>query len=227
MKLTKRQAEHVKWLKFAISLSQVDLDALTEGQRIDLRDEFQGFLKSMPDHREDFSFNNLKGENAPPSLAAVMADPDPVDEKRAQEILRGELENLGAQVNLLIPEKIEAYFVHGRLGNHFESGLSPVKGTDRVKVLLSHHCSHAGITTEMLRRCATCQKTFLATRKPRPDKKLHCSPRCASGAALKKYRDKKKDLERAKRMHKNGDSIRTILKRLPLKPEDLKKAGIR
>ena len=220
---TEKQAHHIKWLKFAILLSHVDFDALTEGQRLDLRNDFQAFLHSMPgDPRHQWPLRLLKGKNAPPIVAELLGEDD-VDERRGQAILKAELANLAGPNIFQFHNSVSVSLGIARIGESFAFITMPQKADDRIFALLGYHLAGAGISTSMLRRCPECQKIFLANQKPRSDRKLHCSIVCSGNAASKAYRIRQRKLPQAIRLIQQGANIDKVAKTLDLDPDWLKK----
>jgi hypothetical protein len=200
----------MKWLKFAISLSQVNFEELTEGQRLDLKKKFQRFLRSMdPPGEAHQVVRQLKtrGKHAPEFITDLLGGED-VDEREAQVILRAELENLTSRINVAQFRKdAKVSLAIARFGETFDFLTLPHSGVDRIFVLFGEHLRGSGISGSMLTRCPECQKIFIASRKPRLDRKFHCSPACSSNAASKAYRERK-ILERAKRLIATGLSVK-------------------
>ena len=56
----------------------------------------------------------------------------------------------------------------------------------------------AGLQKDQIRTCPECQKIFLVRRRPRADKKYHCSNRCAQQYASREYRKRTKEELRSK-----------------------------
>lgn len=218
MNPTPRQAEHIKWVQFAILLSQVDFTELTEGQRLDLKNDFHRFLRSMDPPKESLpegfsamlpSLRGLRLKKRHDALEFV--GEEDVDESRAKSILNTELENLTGPAKAtatMVESNVSVTHAIVRTGDSFYYWTFPRSGHDRIVALLGHHLGGSGILPSMLGRCPKCQKIFIASRKPRPDRKFHCSRLCSGNAASRAYRDRKKKLEKAKRLIAAGRSIK-------------------
>jgi len=67
------------------------------------------------------------------------------------------------------------------------------------------HLIGSMVRQEQFRRCPECQTIFLSARKPRPDRRHHCSLKCSRGAASRRYREKLEarlnERERARRRY--------------------------
>jgi len=62
-----------------------------------------------------------------------------------------------------------------------------------AKSSLMEHLCESRITMNQIRFCSHCGKLFLAKRKPRADRNLHCSLRCTGNAATRAYRQRKEE----------------------------------
>lgn len=71
----------------------------------------------------------------------------------------------------------------------FEFSISTQPGTGfMIQRALYEDLVGSGILRGQLRICPVCQTIFLIKRKPRTDKRLHCSVKCSRLAATRRYR---------------------------------------
>ena len=68
----------------------------------------------------------------------------------------------------------------------------------RAAARLQLYLVAGGVHKDQIRTCPECKKIFLAKRRPRADKKYHCSNRCAQRYASKEYRKRTKEELRSK-----------------------------
>jgi hypothetical protein len=226
--MTKEQADHIKWLKFAILLSQARFEDLTEGQRLDLKNKYREFLDSMPKPKV---LGMLRGseivtstpETTIKKMMAFLGEDD-VDEKRAQEILKPELRNL-AEASIkrhdasFFTPNTSACFGIGKEKDSFYFVVIPQKADKRILALLGYHLAGSSIPASFLRRCPQCGAIFLADRKPRLDRDLHCSSHCSSKASSLRYQERNRVLSRAIKLFRDGKPIDHILRFLKLNRE--------
>jgi hypothetical protein len=198
--MTPAEKDHRKWLDFAIALSRTDVDSLTVGEKLDLENRLSGFLESIPDPRSARWVKLLTAGEIPAAFAGIagLKRDDAIELKHAKEVLAAQLENL-AGPNVLLNNKAVADILLWRMGDSFQFLVSPKEVEYRLIATLGSHLVGAGIPASWLRRCPQCGEIFLATRNPRPDRKLHCSKRCSANAATRAFRSRRKEKELKKK----------------------------
>jgi hypothetical protein len=216
---TEKREFHVKWLKFAIRLSQTNFEELKEGQRLDLKNEYREFLSTAEDRqlrRADGRglphvwnvISRVRGDEGIPEMVRDLAGEKDLDEVEAKKILAGELVNLagGGHPNVGMGQfqKMEGYFGIGRDSDSFYLITSHKKASARLLNTFGNHLVGSAITPSMLRRCPTCKQIFLTSRKPRTDRELHCSLKCSSRAASTTYNRRVGRLKYAKNLIAEG-----------------------
>lgn len=215
MKRTQQEADHIKWLKFAISLSQVEFESLTAGQRLDLKNDFRAFVNSMPDHRNSFPFNVLKGLPPESPFSKMIPEQAELDERHAKEILAAEIVNLaGPNVIQMHKSKRPIHISVARIGDSFDTMISAEEPELRIVLLLAYHLKGSRIPASMLRRCPRCTKVFITSRKPRADRSLYCDRKCSGNTASDTLRRRKNLLTSAKRLLLDGRSIDALGKKI-------------
>lgn len=235
MRNTPRHADNIKWLKFAILLSQTNFDELTEGQRLDLKNTYREFLRSAPYYRPGGQplplLDMLRGRNAPAGIDALIGEDD-VDEKRAKTILAAQLQNLAVMaqpsgklkvgLGQFTPKAVVTLGIGRDPMDQFYFMVLPTKADDRILALLGYHLSRSGVTASMLRKCPQCTKVFLASRKPRIDRDMHCSTKCSGIAASRRHQARQKIQPQVKNLLAEGKTVDEIAQLKGLKtPLDL------
>jgi len=213
---TEKRAHHIKWLKFAILLSQVDFDKLTAGQRLDLKNDYLAFLDSGRKNPSELLIEvHDEKVGAPKAITKVKSQKDKKtypEEVIAKNILHWELDGLTDRpdLELFSSRTIEARLVLHRSPDSFEFVMDSKNSPDQIYILLGYHLQGSGISASMLRRCPKCQSIFLANRKPRIDRELYCPAGCSGKAASNRYQVRRKELPRVKRLSLQGKGLDEI-----------------
>jgi|RhiMetdeSRZDD1v2_1073273.scaffolds.fasta_scaffold88037_3 hypothetical protein len=72
----------------------------------------------------------------------------------------------------------------------FVLGFGVLDNVQAASVAMGLHLVGSMLTLQQFLRCPECKTIFISNRKPRPDRRLHCSIRCSRGAASRRYREK-------------------------------------
>lgn len=212
MKQAQIQDRHIKMLDWAISFCQVDLNTLREGDLINLKQDlyefvYPGWLSYDEKDRQPFRewLDTKLGDKIPKTQARLKG--------YIEAVINGGTERKGTFEDSFAPGASMQYPITGFVGIHgspnlpFSQVLHSANKEHRVDSAFSTHLVLSGIWGSQIRICPTCHRIFLSRRKPRADKKSHCSVRCSQLVATHTYRKthkkelRLKEKQRSKRRH--------------------------
>lgn len=192
MKRAEVQKEHIKQLKCAVRLSQVDLARLREGDWQNLREELYEFMNPIvaqrlqevflpPDTKEQLSLST-------DTVAAI------------QKQIAADLQQYAYNGNnscavTLRPKQLDIDFVAFGPDIVFYQIVQTTDPVASARLALGLHLVGAVISPAYIRSCPECSRLFVMERKPRLDvANYFCSIRCSRNAATKRYRERHREL---------------------------------
>ena len=205
MKKSSVEVEHMERLQWVVLLSQMDLNALREGDRMNLKEELyefiygKGFLnvpgggiqRTVTYQDDRFRVTRLSEK------ASFVKKISPQFVREVQAFIKRCLLSIAnSQDNY--PLSIEFPLEKGLLSVSANDSSQPfsISWTSGFKlaanVAFLIHLAGSGVTKDMIRTCPQCQGLFILKRKPRRDRNFYCSPRCSRNAATIAYRTRKK-----------------------------------
>jgi hypothetical protein len=229
--------------ELAIDCAQVDLNAMRDGDWLTLKDRLYDFFTqeiewSLSPRRRPLTNDQIIGLGSLIRSARPIDDDDYVvnadciepimalageDSARWQETLKrlhGTYIQEGFRQFLTTAATEEfSDFIEFNLKELTVWDDSVIDFAPLAAARLQLYLVAGGVEKNQIRTCPECKKIFLNRRKPRADKKYHCSNRCAQQYASKEYRKRTKEELRSKereRSHRRYVSKRR--KRFPNAP---------
>jgi len=197
MKQAQIRDRHIEKVNWAIWFCQVDLDTLREGDLLNLKQDLYGFV-----YPSWLSYDEKDKQQLQEWLDKKLGETIPKVQARLKDyieaVINGGTEKRGTFANIIAPGSSVQIPITGYIGLHGFPDLpfSQVFRSDnmgrRVELAVGTHLVQSGIIGSQIRICPTCHRIFLSRRKPRADKKSHCSVRCSQLVATHRYRKKNK-----------------------------------
>jgi hypothetical protein len=182
MRISEGQTKDIAMLENAVSLSQLNLDNLREGDRLNLKEDLYDLTRRgwLGDHKEEF-LRQLTVEQ----IGTIQANFRHCFESLAKgkKSVSWKIDTPKQLVFAAYSEKVDQPFEYGIMAP------DPVHAAEIALVLL---LIRSRITPERFRECPECGSFFLLLRKP--DKRnFYCSQRCAGRVATRNSRRGKRE----------------------------------
>jgi hypothetical protein len=186
--LQKGHLKHLHWaLKF---IATSPFDKLRAGELLMLKEDLHEFAvvaqvfpqvtKSKHSLEKDFQDEFVKGISFD-DLQAIQQYMDHL----FSALLHHQPAHVGAPAT-----NAALRLIFSSLQSPAELGLSVYDKVEAACVATVLHVIGSRVRQEQFLRCPECGTIFLASRKPRPDRRHHCSLKCSRGAASRRYREK-------------------------------------
>lgn len=182
MRIAGGEARDIEMLKNAVSLSQLNLDTLREGDLLNLKEDLYDLTGRgwMGDHKEQF-LRRLTVEKIG-TIQAKFRD--------CFESLANGNKSVSWKIDTPMKLAFEAY--SEKVNEPFEYEIMAPDPVHAAGVSLVFLLIRSGVTPERFRKCPECGSLFLLLRKP--DKRnFYCSQRCAGRAATRSSRRGKRE----------------------------------
>ena len=215
MNWAEHQKEHIKQLKWAVSLSRRDLGQMRAGDWQNLREELDQFVNPVvgqhlqsvflpPDTREQF-IKSL-------SIETVAA----IQKKIAADLQQYAYNGDNARTVTVRPKQLDIDFVAFGPDVAFYQMIQTRDPVASARLALGLHLVGAVISPAYIRSCPECSGLFVMERKPRADVANHfCSIRCSRNAATGRYRKKQKEEIRKKERQRSRNRYEKRIKSQP------------
>jgi len=202
MRPTRDEERHIQCVEWAISLSQANLDDFSDGDWLKLKEELHSFIFGGEEGSTPF-FEGVEGRTlGSPRVVSRDLKRDALVRNVSQEDLRQIRDGLEEWLEKQADLGLGFYPVFAR-GTNFAFGtyaadqtftwmILPRNFTVAAMFAFGMHLVGSQITGEQIRDCPLCGRCFLLKRKPRADRNFYCTPRCATNAATKAYRERQK-----------------------------------
>lgn len=191
MKQSEIEAEHIKWLVWAILFSQADLDSLREGDWLNLKEDLYEFIDVpapiqhlvLPPAKRDEFVNLISREQV-----------SKIQERIKSDLFAYSYKPDGPSGSPIIRARaVEFNFVSFGADMPFHQWTQALDVVVASRLALGFHLVGAKISQANIRICPECKSLFLIKRRPRKDRVFHCAIRCARLAATRRYRKKRKE----------------------------------
>lgn len=215
MNWAEHQREHIKQLKFAVSLSQRDLTQLRDGDWQNLREDLYDFVNPTVGQRlqEVFLPPDIKERFIKMLTVSAIAA---IQKQLAADFQRYAYKGDGSCQVSVRPSQFEIDFVaFGPDGAFYQ--LTQVRDpVVSARLALGYHLIGAVISPNFIRSCPKCSQMFIMEKKPRADVANHfCSPKCARNAATTAYRERKRDEIRRKEKQRSRNRYEKRVRNKP------------
>jgi hypothetical protein len=198
MNWAEHQREHIKQLKFAVSLCQRDLTQLREGDWQNLREELYDFENLVVGQRlqEVFLPPNLKEQ----FFTTVTRDTVAAIQKHLAADFQRYAYKANAPSHVSVrASQIENDFVAFGPDVAFHQLIHARDPIVSARLALGYHLVGALISPSFIRSCPQCSLMFVMERKPSADvANYFCSIKCSRNAATKAYRGRMRNELRRK-----------------------------
>jgi hypothetical protein len=225
MALHPKDDEAIKQLEWAIWFSQVDLDALREGDWINLEKDLSWFMfkSNSPSEKGLLGRTSRRTLIWPRPHASRLRNPTREEIRGLQSVLSTDVKKLafyplgpGVAIARPIANVSLSVEIRSPTVTSFRYAYDDIEGVKEgfqvttastFRLAFFEYLVRSGILGSQLRYCPKCRRIFLLKRKPRSDKEFYCSLRCSRLAATHAYRKRKaeelkaKERERSHRRH--------------------------
>jgi hypothetical protein len=210
------QARHIRAVKWAILVAQLDVEHLRAGDWLNLQEDLYEFIhgdrRLLPgptvrrfiqsnDEKTKY-WNKMIKESFCKKITRTLV-------KKIQARFHEVLSHLtyGGSMSWCEGGKDAGFIFYANSESPFEWDVRIADPLSSAPIALGAHLVGSGVTVRQLRICPGCQTMFLLTRRPRKDRHFHCSTRCARNAATKHYRERLK--ERSNKLEKSKERERS------------------
>ena len=191
------EAQHIKWLEWAVSLCRRDIGSLREGDWLNLKEDLWEFATAPDSIRSSFLLSVTKED-----FVEQMTVPLAI---RIQEVIKRDLRSAcyrangdAAAIPPIYAKEVNFHCVSFSPDHAFFMLVADENPITAARSALARHLVGSFFTQRNIRECPECKNVFIIKRKPREDREHHCSLRCARNAATARYRDKKKEALKVK-----------------------------
>jgi hypothetical protein len=215
------RGNHIKHAIWAIDLVQTDLTKLSEGDWLNLKQQFFDFLTAEIEWSFGLNVKALHNEDvvklgqligvANTKLDAIMRDrihKYVADEKDQEKALALDAQNRKKWNRLLTPEDANRFQTNLREMLHWlrtekydhliDFEFVPVDDwlSEIACARLQLYLVASGIDKSQLRECPECKRLFLKQTRPEANKTYYCTHRCAQVVASRAYRERNQSVLR-------------------------------
>jgi hypothetical protein len=201
--LQKRHLKHLHWaLKF---IALMPFDKLRPGELLTLKEDLYEFtIVAQVFPQVTKSEHSLENCYQDKFVKEISLDDLQAILQYMHQLFNALLHRQPACIGALAT-KATLRLIFSSLQSPAELGLSVYDKVEAACVATVLHLIGSMVRQEQFLRCPECGTIFLSSRKPRPDRRHHCSLKCSRGAASRRYREKlearRNERERARRRY--------------------------